>query len=316
MNEAHIDAAIDWLVLLRSGEATSSEQQAFAEWLAAHASHAAAWVKVSGTLERSLAPLKQAGAPDERRQIERSLLRPSRRRALRGMLGLAALGAGSAAVFNRITPIATLMTDLRTGTGQRRSFTLDDGSTLLLNARSAVDVQFTAQQRLIQLREGELLATVAADAGRPFIVSTEHGSARALGTRFMMRRAPESSLALVLEHSVRINNASNAQTLRAGESAWFDRARIQRNTEDLSSQAAWERGMLVANDQPLGEVIGRLRDYRKGFIRVSPAAAQLRVLGAFPLDDTDRVIESLAQTLPIDVTVHGSGWLVRIEART
>jgi transmembrane sensor len=69
----------------------------------------------------------------------------------------------------------------------------------------------------------------------------------------------------------------------------------------------------AGHGQPLSEVVQALRPYRHGFIRISPAAARLQVLGAFPLDDSDRVLDALEQTLPIRVTRHG-GWLVSIEA--
>ena len=72
--------------------------------------------------------------------------------------------------------------------------------------------------------------------------------------------------------------------------------------------------MLVARDQSLDQVVDALRPYRAGFMRISPAAGRLRVLGAFPLDDPDRVLESLAQTLPIRLTRYG-GWLVSIDLR-
>ncbi|MNT77877.1 fec operon regulator FecR [compost metagenome] len=72
--------------------------------------------------------------------------------------------------------------------------------------------------------------------------------------------------------------------------------------------------MLVVHDEPLGAVVDALRPYRRGFIRITPAAARLRVLGAFPLDDTDRTLESLRQTLPIEVSAPG-GWMVNIDLR-
>jgi transmembrane sensor len=53
--------------------------------------------------------------------------------------------------------------ELATGTGERRDFTLEDGSALSLNARTRVVAQFDATQRLLALRTGELLVDVAKD---------------------------------------------------------------------------------------------------------------------------------------------------------
>jgi transmembrane sensor len=319
-DDARIEAAVDWMVVLRSGEVSAVEQQKFSHWLAADKRNEAAWIKIAGALAQSVAPVREAthGAPGHIDLIQQTLLRPnSRRRILRGAMGFVALAAGGGALLNRVTPLRMLNADLHTATGERRSFALPDGSTLMLNARSAADVNFNGQQRLVHLRSGELIATATADANRPFVVQTEHGSVRALGTRFMVREQKQRTLALVLEHSVRVIALSGeTRDLREGESVWFDQIRVDAAHTDMIDKASWAQGMLTINDESLGEVIETLRPYRQGVIRVSPEAARLRVLGAFPLDDSIRVIESLAQTLPINVTVYGDGWLVMINALT
>ena len=48
--------------------------------------------------------------------------------------------------------LADLTADVRTGTGERRTVTLADGSELLLNAQSAADIQFDPQRRLVRLQ--------------------------------------------------------------------------------------------------------------------------------------------------------------------
>jgi transmembrane sensor len=72
--------------------------------------------------------------------------------------------------------------------------------------------------------------------------------------------------------------------------------------------------MLEAHDQPLGEVVEALRAYRTGFIRISSQAAALRVYGSYALDDGERALAALAETLPISVRVFQRGWLVMIDA--
>jgi len=62
------------------------------------------------------------------------------------------------------------------------------------------------------------------------------------------------------------------------------------------------------------DVVSALRPYRKGVIRLEPVIAQLRVSGAFPLDDTDHALTALAASLPIAVTRVTPYW-VTISAR-
>jgi transmembrane sensor len=321
-----LDAAIDWMVQLQSGEATAADAERHRAWREADPRHAQAWAQVTGAMQRSVVPLRTSSdsiaAPQNLQALQNAkaakaaLLRPPRRRAMRAMLGVAGFGLATGWLLQRQWPVAALMADLRTGTGERQRLTLADGSELVLNARSAVDTAFNSSTRLVHLRAGGLIASVTADAIRPFCVQTTHGTVQALGTRFLVRHEEDATVAVVLQHSVRIRTAGGEElSLLEGEAARFGTEHISRLPAGQTAQASWERGMLSAADQPLGEVIAALRPYREGFIRISPEAARLRVLGGFPLDNTDRAIESLAQTLPIRVTRYGS-WLVVIDIRT
>lgn len=310
-----LNAAIDWMVLLRSGEATADDRARHRRWHDADPRHAQAWARVSGAVERSVSPLRSlADAPAV--AARGALMRPARRRVLG--TGLAAVGTLLVGgwLVQRQWPVGELLADVRTGVGERRRLVLDDGSALLLNACSAVDLRFDGTRRLVQLHAGELNVQVAPDPGRPFLVRSAQGEVQALGTRFVVRQEEDCTFAAVLEHSVRLRTAAgDERVLQHGQAARFDAAQV-RPTEAVDSGVAdWQRGLLSVNDRLLAEVVEALRAYRHGFIRVSPKAAQLRVLGAFPLDEPDRALDSLAQTLPLRVTRYGD-WLVTIDLRT
>ncbi|MBN9366760.1 MAG: DUF4880 domain-containing protein [Comamonadaceae bacterium] len=147
-----------------------------------------------------------------------------------------------------------------------------------------------------------------------FIVRTAHGQVRALGTRFIVRQHADDSLVGMLEHSVEITTASGQrQTLHEGRSARWSPTAITPDPIAPGTAAAWRHGLFEAHDQPLGDVVQALRAYRRGFIRIAPRAAALRVYGSYALDDTDRALAALAETLPIEVRVYQRGWLVMIE---
>lgn len=320
LDNPHAEQAIEWMVLFRSGEATPEDYRRFTAWSAADPANASAWERMQDMLKRSFAPVREveARAPGQVEAVERIVLRPpaspARRKALRGVMALGAVGVATGLLASRNWPLAALGADLRTATGERREFDLPDGSSLMLNARSAVQLDFSDGLRRVRLLQGELVATVAADAARPFVVETAHGTARALGTRFLVRREPERTLAVVLEHSIRVGNGASQEVLQQGQGAYIDAHGISRVADDLRTRAAWTHGMLVANDEALADVIDALRAYRRGYIRISPAAARLRVLGAFPLDDTDNVLRSLEQTMPLKLS-HFGGVLVAIDVK-
>ncbi|OZI30940.1 hypothetical protein CAL29_23565 [Bordetella genomosp. 10] len=312
-----LEAAIDWMVLMRSGEAQPDDWERLRAWCDADPRNASAWAQVGEALQASMAPLQAARSQSSAQgaAVQAALLRPARRRSLRRLAVLAGLAAGTGWLLQRQGALPAMMADLRTGTGERRSFTLEDGSQVVLNACSAVDIDFSSQQRLLRLRAGALIATVMPDPARPFVVASAEGAVRALGTRFLVSQETGRTQVAVLEHSVRLSTRAGAEeTLREGEEAWFDATAISPPTQARRDAAAWEHGMLVARDEPLDGVIDALRPYYRGFIRVAPDAARLRVLGAFPLDRPERAIESLAQTLPIHVARYGD-WLVWITLR-
>jgi transmembrane sensor len=127
-------------------------------------------------------------------------------------------------------------------------------------------------------------------------------------------RADGASLASVVEHSVEVRAGGQRRVLQAGEGVRFDAHGLGQPDAALADAAAWHGGMLVVHDEPLGVVVDALRPYRRGIIRITPEAARLRVLGAFPLDDIPRTLESLRQTLPISISALG-GWFVSIDLR-
>jgi len=317
------EQAIDWLVRLDSGHTNEDDRDAFRHWLAQAEAHRQAWAAVQARLGKGMdavvAPLR-GGAPAAA-AARQALLAPvpsaaRRRRVLRG--GLAALLASTAAgwITHRQTPLTTLAADLRTSTGQRSRHRLSDGSTLTLDARSAADIAYGSAARLVRLRAGALVASVAPLLGVPFIVQSAQGSVQALGTRFMVRQEEDGhTLVHVMEHSVRITTLGGAtHTVGEGASARFSAGGIAPLESFDMAPDAWADGLIVVRDQPLSDVIDALRPYLPGPIRVSPEAARLRVFGVFPLDRPQQVLQDLVDTHPVTVRRWGA-WLTLVDVR-
>ncbi|MNP56357.1 fec operon regulator FecR [compost metagenome] len=75
------------------------------------------------------------------------------------------------------------------------------------------------------------------------------------------------------------------------------------------NRAEWVNGRLVIDNWPLGRVLDELQRYRPGFIDCAKDVAQLRVSGAFPLDDTSRALEAIAQALPVRIETRTRFWV-------
>ncbi|WP_347900936.1 FecR family protein [Pseudomonas purpurea] len=311
-DQAVIDDAAQWMALLQSGEVSAQAFQAFNDWRAADPHHEAVIDMMSGGLS---ALRSHALRTVPRESLLHSLNAPSsRRRFIGGSLSVLGVALVTG-VLGRRYGLLPEAGELHTGTGERQDFALDDSSALTLNARSRVVVRFDPGQRLLQLQAGELLVDVAHDPGRPFVVQTEHGRLRALGTRFLVQRTDQSTRLVMLHSQVEITTASGARHVaEAGDSVRFDEHGILAVERAKGHESAWTQGLLEARDRPLSEVIDSLRDYRRGIVRLSPEVAGVRLSGIYPLDDSDRTLQLLERSLPIRVTYHSAYW-VSIEPR-
>ncbi|MBJ7264757.1 MAG: FecR domain-containing protein [Burkholderiaceae bacterium] len=226
----------------------------------------------------------------------------SRRRFLANTLGLATVAGVGLVIADSRYPLHNFFSDMASATGQRRQFELADGSRLLLDARSRVNVEFTPTRRDIQLLSGALSVQVAGDRERPFMVHTRQGTVRARGTQFMVRQDAGRSLVGVQEHEVRVKTRHGVtRAVAAGHGVRFDAGQVDSPRPELLDDAAWQSGVIEAKGRPLMHVISALRPYYDGVLRVSTAAGGLNVQGRFALDHVEASLQALAKQLPITV---------------
>lgn len=313
-----MEQAARWFSLLQSGEASAADQLRWQTWLDQDPEAPAAWAFVERISQR-FAPLQSLPAPrlaaDAYRQAS---TRMARRHALRGLAALAGSGLlGWAAWRHAELPrqMAAWGADQRTATGEMRDFVLADGSHVWLNTASALDLHYGATLRRLELLAGEVLVQTAADALRPFVVDTPHGRLQALGTRFTTRLEGAQSLLAVYEGAVRIHPRDSAATtlVHAGQQVRFDARSTRPATAADPAREAWTRGVLLANDIPLSDLVAELRRYRSGHLSLAPEVQRLRVLGSYPLRDTDATLAMLQHVLPLQIR-HSLPWWTSIEA--
>lgn len=319
-----LEAAIQWQLLLDSGDATAEDQLAWQNWLAAHPDHERVWRQLTD-LDATLTLLpREAAAP------VRQLLHKSRGHAVKKLAG-SALGIFSLvcclAILDRHQPLYGLLADYSTTTGQQQRIQLPDGTVLLLNTRTAVDIQFDDQHRAIHLRQGEVLVQSGhanPAEQRPLIVTTGEGSIRALGTRFVVQRNHRITRVDVTEAAIlaRPKHCSPAPAIVCGNEHRVGAGygvQLHSATQTIIKPSpagvdAWPDGLLVVNDQPLDTVVAELARYRTGFITVSADVAQLRMTGTLPIDDIDFALLALTDALPVRISKRSGLW-IHIEAK-
>lgn len=323
-----------WLVRLHDAHVSAADLAGCARWRAAHPDHERAWQRA----EQIGSKLNGLPAGIALQSLGRSN-RMERRTVLKTLLLLMALPASYVTyeATYRTLPWEQWVADLRTATGERRTITLADGSELILNTNSAVDVRFDSEQRLLILHTGEILIRTARDplvqigaatgaataAGRPFVVRTRQGNIRALGTRFIVSAADtHPSLApatnvTVLEHAVEIRpaiDAGRARVIEAGRQTSFTASAMAAPQAADPYAAAWVEGRLVVNAMRLDDFLVQLSRYRRALLRCEPQIASLRISGAFQLDNIDGILDALPDTLPVAVLYRSRYWVTVIPA--
>lgn len=309
------EQAIDWLMTLRVDPA---QRPQFEHWLAADAAHEQAWARLQACAGTPMERLRAVGQhlPAHAQQVREALMEPmtSRRSIVRGIAALGLLG--SAAWLGASSgPGLAWRADLSTGTAERRRVTLPDGSLLTLNACSAVDLRYTAQERCIVLRLGELLVQAREDA-RPLRILSSHASVSSRNSgRWMVSQAPAATLVVALSGDAEVGRLGSLQTrtLLTDHALRID-AQGMHALGRQTHQADWVDGIFSAIDAPLETLVEALRPYHRGIIRVSADVRQLRVQGVFMLDQPEQALQTMAQTLPLRVE-HYSPWLVLISRR-
>lgn len=302
-DDAVVDQAILWLTQLSSGLASEEERRAYRDWCAQHPHNALAARRLEGIFSHFDGLPAQAA----RAALEGgSQLRP-RRKAIKLALSVALLLAGGG-LLSQLPQAQNWTADYRTAAGERRVVELADHSIVTLNSGSAVNIRYDGHTRRLDLLAGEVLVQVAHipdAASQPFAVHTGDGEARALGTRYLVRRDAGATVVTVLESAVRADSADGkvSQTVLPDQ-----RVRITANAVsapqavDAEQAASWVRGRLVADNAPLSQVLAELAPYRRGLLRYDAAQMEaVRVSGVFALDDSERTLDTLQALLPITV---------------
>jgi transmembrane sensor len=299
------EAAASWYVQFQAEPPTPAERQAWRNWLDSDPAHLAAWQQME-QLQRSFGAMP----PDLTR---RALSKPRDRRQMLKLLLV--LGGTGYLGWNiqQHTALRDVWADYRTPVGGRKHLELADGSQIEMNTDTAIDVAFDSQQRLIRLRDGEILIRTGKQGDpRPFFVQTRQGRIQALGTRFSVRQLKDTTRVGVLEDRVSVvpkDPAGRSMLLNAGEGADFDSQRANPVRAYKTAEVAWVEGQLIVLNARLGDVINELARYRPGVMQCDEHAANLRISGALRVDATDAVLANLQATLPIQVNYFTRYWV-------
>jgi transmembrane sensor len=318
-----LEQAADWFLRVRAARADSEVHGAWLNWIEADPAHRAAFAEIQQTWDI----VGHVESPPWPRAEELAIhSRPASQRVGSGRLAWFALAAsvvaGAAALLltrfdvapNWLANIARPHDRIATGRGEQQSAILPDGSRIELGGLTGVQLKFTPELRLVVADEGEVFYKVERDPTRPFIVQAGPVQVTAVGTAFSVRRESGAVSVVVTEGVVEVNAASAAYVssmdvvkpvrVNAGERVRFDRGQLEPTARPVHAEpsAAWRRGQLRFQEEPLRVVVASLNRYTTRQIVVGdPALEDLRFTGTVFDDSVEDWLKGVQVVFPVAV---------------
>ena len=317
------DEAAALLAARASDGGGAHDSGALAAWLELDPDHARAW----SDAQRALAAF---GAAEDDPQLQ--ILRDEARRAIAGRapawrpaaaaaaaLVVAAIGGGillwsqapaPGVLAGRATQTAEASQPRRyaTARGLPVTYALADGSTMVLDAQSAVTVAFTGPRRDVQLLAGRANFDVAHDTRRPFAVRAGDREIVALGTRFDVRVDRRGVAVVLAEGRLAVNGPAGGVRLQAGQALSAEPGKAPVVTAaDVQGSAGWRQGLLNFEDESLGGAAAEANLYSRDqqLVVADPRVKALRISGVFQAGDPERFARAVAELQPVKVVRRG-----------
>ena len=315
-----MERAAFWVVQLRSPERPQGCEIEFADWLRASPIHVLEYLRAAEVWEALAHPDSSAGQPAEdlvREAADSNLIgwpgqKPGRRPgSSRIALGWHAIGLTVALVIAGLCAIpgwrCLSVREVTTGVGELRSAVLPDHSIVELNTQSEIRIAFSDSERRVELVRGEAFFVVEKNHSRPFVVSTDALTARAVGTRFSVYRRAAGTVVTVAEGKVLVRDAievtpGDQAEAQPGQPVVMHHADVQRSL-------AWRERRLIFKGEPLAHVVEEFNRYNlMSLVIVDERLQHERISGVFDANDPESLLDFLVKVdhIPVSRVAQGS----------
>lgn len=306
------EALISWTVKLSSGSAKQEDQAAFIRWRESDPLHEKAWLKLQSIHAKFESVDKQAASfvagtmdlADKKRSASQQ-----RRKQLK-LLGLAVFSIMASSIF--VTSYAPGLQDLSyvAAVGKKETVLLSDGTRLVLNTNTKIDIKYTFFKREIVMQHGEIYIDTGDDkesliGRRAFWVKTRQAGLEAIGTRFAVKQSADTTRLHVAEGIVAIH-AANKQPVNAYAHETYtitDAKHLPVKVTALTMDpVGWVDNVLVAKHMRLEDFAAELSSYSHHPIYCDANAKDFKVSGIYQLDPGEPVgpiLKVIVRTFPV-----------------
>jgi transmembrane sensor len=198
--------------------------------------------------------------------------------------------------------------------GEQSTARLPDGSEIVLNTNSLLEVRYTQHQRVLRLLRGEMHVTVVPDINRPLSVVAGDNIVQAVGTAFSVEIGDDAQVEVaVTQGKVRValrakNHKSgdvvstpvlpaSSITLGPGEVIQLGRPNVAVeivSPEELAVRLSWREGNIIFRGETLAEAIAEIARYTTvEFVFLNESIKGIEVAGRFKAGDVDGLLAVL-----------------------
>lgn len=295
------DKATRWYVRLQNPQLSASERMDFRHWLDSEPANAEAFQAVEQLWQKLGEPARQLAGDGWHRR------RPVRRQHWPALAAACVLGLAVGTLFWRDPGLLQrYAADYASAPGIQQQLTLADGSHVLLDADSALDLHFSPGERRVTLLRGRAWFDVSHDANRPFVVESPGLRTRVLGTAFAVDAAGQTERVTVSRGRVEVRGpaADSLVTLAPNQQASLDGTDLHGPETVNSDRAlAWQRGLLIFDRASLGEVLDSLQHLgHPPVVLLDEGLRNQRISGTFRASDPHAVLSALSTELGLKTT--------------
>lgn len=309
-----IHEAAEWNQRLKAGDLDDAQRREYLQWMQIplHQTEMGRVCLIDALLHQAPLRIEPVWRPDNIIDFEsyapvtrpRALEPRAPKRKLR--LGLKLTAAAAAAVltiglfvFDKVAQPVAHREVIVTTLGAWDKKLMEDGSVLYLGPETELTFVMDGKQRVVTLTRGEAFFDVAADPTQPFVVTTDFGTVRVLGTEFLAAYQGDSVVVTVREGKVGIipKGASDplqvTTTLVANQQVVMTSVGVQGAVAvDAEREMKWVRNWYEPHGEMICEVIQQLNQRHELEIVVDdPQVCRMRItsLSFMPSDPGDFV---------------------------
>jgi transmembrane sensor len=295
--------ALDWVIRLKTGSPMRSDVEELRHWRERSPAHEEAFKKAVLVFRRAGAAARELA--DEQRQAPRFVEGSPRwqSHAVTRRLVLSGSIAAVAATLMIRPPLALwpsiteLSADYRTAKGEQRKVTVAPDISLELSTQTSVAVRVEPDQIRVELIAGEAAVATRFSSPKPLLLQAVDGTIRASQADFNARCLQGVVTVTCLDGTVTVELDHKTVELRKSEQVTYSRAGLQAATAvDAAQVLAWQAGLLIFRDRPLGSVVDEVNRYRPGRIIVTNDQLSRRLVnGTFQVDKLDHFVAQVEQ---------------------